>query len=435
MNSNTYCQLCDKECGKGTNWSSHVGSAKHLKKVDAAPSQKVVMMFDSDDDFEDFEGPRAQSTPITPTLNQSCSIWNTPSINLAPKIIPAPQIQAANIAPKAIPPPTIFKPTPQVVRPSPWAGMMASRLIIDAVLPQPPKIASNADFPPIAARQLINLTPTVVAPTSLTPIPPRPTHKGDSFITIPIRKRPAVVAQVPMALKGAVAQVVHETPTRASPPRNKTSIHQHRKYKCERCESMIDSMANLNMHRGGKKCKALEAALRPLMVSSLTNSNISEPQNVHLEAIEPVINPQRLVDYTIDIDETASEDELVRRIDKQTTPTVTSLRESTAAESSDEYTCGQCGTIFVTLAFLRTHRQGCHPDNLPHGREMCDDFQCASCSLTPVRSAMNGVLRSISITPTEQSITADQFILNTREGIQHVLQHCLANGERLKVFQ
>ena len=63
MVSNTYCQFCDKECGNGANWSTHMGSLGHRKKAGAAPAVKVVMMFNSDDEFEDFEGPELSPLP------------------------------------------------------------------------------------------------------------------------------------------------------------------------------------------------------------------------------------------------------------------------------------------------------------------------------------------------------------------------------------
>ena len=131
--------------------------------------------------------------------------------------------------------------------------------------------------------------------------------------------------------------------------------------------------------------------------------------------------------------ETPLEDELAPNIDIQTTPTVT-LPNEPKAISSDDFTCNQCSSNFNSFDKYSKHRQVCHPNNLPEAPEMCDDFDCESCSLTPADSAMNGILRSIIITPSQQCITADQFISNTREGIQHVLQYGLTNGETLKVF-
>ena len=54
--------------------------------------------------------------------------------------------------------------------------------------------------------------------------------------------------------------------------------------------------------------------------------------------------------------------------------------------------------------------------------------------MAPLKSATNGVLCTIEVTPKEQCVTADQFILFTNEGIRHVLTHCMAKGENLKVF-
>src|SRR5271154_3566497 len=65
---------------------------------------------------------------------------------------------------------------------------------------------------------------------------------------------------------------------------------------------------------------------------------------------------------------------------------------------------------------------------------MCVDFECSSCSVKPMEMVMNGVFRSTLITPSEQCITSEQFINNTKPGIIHILQHCLANGDSIKVF-
>src|SRR5271156_6596630 len=85
-NSATYCKFYNKECDNGANWSSHVASAKHLKKAGAAKPAtiEVVSMGGSydDDEWEDFEGdfagPKAPvtSTPIASTPLASPSIWD-----------------------------------------------------------------------------------------------------------------------------------------------------------------------------------------------------------------------------------------------------------------------------------------------------------------------------------------------------------------------
>src|SRR5271156_4401065 len=81
-NSATYCKFCDKECNNGANWSSHVSSAKHLKKAGVAKPATVTVVANKDDydDWEDFEGnfdgPKA---PVTSTTLPSPSIWDQPT--------------------------------------------------------------------------------------------------------------------------------------------------------------------------------------------------------------------------------------------------------------------------------------------------------------------------------------------------------------------
>src|SRR5271156_5288740 len=78
----TYCKFCDKECNNGANWSSHVSSAKHLKKTGVAKPATVTVVANEDDydDWEDFEGnfdgPKA---PVTSTILPSPSIWDQPT--------------------------------------------------------------------------------------------------------------------------------------------------------------------------------------------------------------------------------------------------------------------------------------------------------------------------------------------------------------------
>src|SRR5271156_3080232 len=286
-----------------------------------------------------------------------------------------------------------------------WNKMAASSLLAsNNIVPQQFNINSSSDLPSLPAKQPAILPFKVV------------THKrkyspSKSASKVGDLSKGPIETPVPVAIASTSNSQTH-TEKLTTP---------HRKYKCELCESMIDSVANLNMHRGGKNCRTLEAALKPKKVSPHRKSHFVTTPNVNLGATTSTSNPQKLVDYSVDLDESTSQSEA--SVETQTTPAVTMLHKP-RVNSSDEYTCGQCGTIFVALAFLLKHRQGCHPDNLPKGLELCEDFRCESCFLAPVRSAMNDVLRSISITPTVQCITSDQFIDNTREGIQYVLKYC-----------
>ena len=102
-----------------------------------------------------------------------------------------------------------------------------------------------------------------------------------------------------------------------------------------------------------------------------------------------------------------------------------------------QFACGVCEEVFDTLDMLRTHRRSrrCFPDSLPASLvQVCGDFQCPDCTIEPVTSRFNGVFRSVTITPTEHCITADQLFTNTREGVFRVLRFALANGEDLKVY-
>src|SRR5271156_1564353 len=53
------------------------------------------------------------------------------------------------------------------------------------------------------------------------------------------------------------------------------------------------------------------------------------------------------------------------------------------SEDSQVFTCGQCDAVFNSLAELYTHRRGCGPDDLPSANQLCNDFTCDKCSLTP----------------------------------------------------
>jgi hypothetical protein len=98
------------------------------------------------------------------------------------------------------------------------------------------------------------------------------------------------------------------------------------------------------------------------------------------------------------------------------------------------FTCGQCSLEFNTMAALYTHRRGCRPDGLPNAQQLCEGFECGTCSLAPSMTTMDGVYRSITITPSELCITGEQFFNCTREGVLKILNHCLENGEDVKVF-
>ena len=69
-------------------------------------------------------------------------------------------------------------------------------------------------------------------------------------------KRPQLKqAQVPVSTP-EVSNAQHS----AGPTTKKKRLHQPRKYKCELCSSMLDTLSNLKRHTGSKKCRALETA-------------------------------------------------------------------------------------------------------------------------------------------------------------------------------
>src|SRR5277367_6065600 len=96
----------------------------------------------------------------------------------------------------------------------------------------------------------------------------------------------------------------------------------------------------------------------------------------------------------------------------------------------------QCDEVFVFQSAFRGHRVGCHTDNLPNLPDTCLFFnaECEDCIIEPMETAVNGVYRSVTIATNERCITADQLLRKTAEGIRHVLKHCFAHGENVKVF-
>src|SRR5271163_3502959 len=78
----------------------------------------------------------------------------------------------------------------------------------------------------------------------------------------------------------------------------------------------------------------------------------------------------------------------------------------------------------------------CHPDNLPNLPDTCLFFNAENddCVIEPMQTAVYGVYRSVTIAPNKRCITADQLLLKTTEAMRHVLLHCLANGDSIKVF-
>jgi hypothetical protein len=55
--SPTFCELCHVECQNGANWSRHIASKRHIKKMTwtpAATSSKIVVNIDIDNDDDDY---------------------------------------------------------------------------------------------------------------------------------------------------------------------------------------------------------------------------------------------------------------------------------------------------------------------------------------------------------------------------------------------
>ena len=66
--------------------------------------------------------------------------------------------------------------------------------------------------------------------------------------------------------------------------------------------------------------------------------------------------------------------------------------------------------------------------------EMCQEFTSKNCAVEPMITAVNGVYRSVTITPTYRCITADHLMTATQAAIRHILTHCLAHGDKIKAF-
>ena len=371
-----------------------------------------------------------------------------------------------------------------------WESMMLPRVQDEAVAGGKVTSPYFSQLSSWAAEQSAIPTFPVVATTVLAPPSPRLSLRQEPFRKVPFRKRPSVdpvVTKVPgKIIKGAVDPAGHKTPcggwltSRVSPVRRP-----HRKYVCDLCKSSIDSMENLRQHRGSRPCRALQD---PLTFEILSPPVDPEPYIIRRrhrhrvdldETIESAGSSQREVILLSSDDETAIGDDASFGIEQPIVPTVSLLHNASVDAVSDDpaisnefecrlcktifntlialrahrdsdhlndlpekegvsdkaskFKCGQCETDFNALKALRIHRTKCHPDDVPNGRVMCDGFECSGCSLSSPESIMNDVFRSVLITPSMQSITSDQFILYTRSGIIHVLQHCLANGDSIKV--
>ena len=83
-------------------------------------------------------------------------------------------------------------------------------------------------------------------------------------------------------------------------------------------------------------------------------------------------------------------------------------REERQGESM-RFICGQCDSVFNNQIEFYTHRRGCHPDCLPNAEQLCEDFHCETCSLAPVLTALEGMYRSVMVTPSEQTTFRHQI--------------------------
>jgi hypothetical protein len=97
-----------------------------------------------------------------------------------------------------------------------------------------------------------------------------------------------------------------------------------------------------------------------------------------------------------------------------------------------EFQCYQCDTIFQTIFQLRDHRRNCHPDSIYNVHELCDNFECETCTLNAEEQALGGAYRSVIIKPSSRCMSMEQMMLQVTDGIRHVLLHCLRYGENIK---
>ena len=102
--------------------------------------------------------------------------------------------------------------------------------------------------------------------------------------------------------------------------------------------------------------------------------------------------------------------------------------------SQDGYHCVQCDLVFQSLLQLRLHRQHCHADFILNIQELCSDCKSETCKLEPEESALMGAYRGVVIKPVCRCMSLEQMLLQVRDGIQHVLCHCLLHGENIKAF-
>ena len=292
--------------------------------------------------------------------------------------------------------------------------------------------------------------PTVTC-TSLSPPSSRP--KCGAWRKVPAHKAKTILPdkttpKVPCVRKGTVSTSVKVV----KPP--------HRRYPCPDCGFVCDTVKNREIHRGSKRCRDLAQPDSPLEI--LTPPVVEDSSPVFRRRVQPIkpailaalrSTPPQVLDERRESQVTTSsgsettldgsdgESEMVEQLVVPTlTVPSTEIQREAIVETPPlvkQFACGVCEEVFNTLDMLRTHRRSrrCFPDSLPASLvQVCDDFQCPDCTIEPVTSRFNGVFRSVTITPTEHCITADQLFNNTREGVFQILRFALANGEDLKVY-
>ena len=73
MVSDTYCELCNQECQTAENWASHVAGTKHQKRMGSVPVVKEIVIFkDEFDDDDWYELPK--STVPSKTYCATCKL-------------------------------------------------------------------------------------------------------------------------------------------------------------------------------------------------------------------------------------------------------------------------------------------------------------------------------------------------------------------------
>ena len=99
-----------------------------------------------------------------------------------------------------------------------------------------------------------------------------------------------------------------------------------------------------------------------------------------------------------------------------------------------EYQCFGCKTVFNSLVQLRNHKSHCEVAMIPNIPELLDGFNSNSSVILMEQSALNNSYREFVIRSMAQCLTVDQFLDQTVDAIQYILNHCVRYAVPVKAY-